>query len=392
MGWGLRLGIHVVRSSCCDLLPLRNADRNLVPPRRMQGLDPGVHNAHSTGMPFVRHAPSAPPVQEPESAAHLQRFIPLDSLQLQNHFVINSPNGQPLTNLGDIACDGAASIDGLPPVVREVVVLTTAPDGVPVPRVLPVDAPGPNSLRRTGATTLTSTSGPFTLSQSSSRLSLVIPASPRTSNGHLAAQDGLAVSDWGETPTGMPSVRSYGNLSCRRSDNGMLSSSRTSVPSGTTQLHGPLSPSTTAPSSPGAAGSAQSARAVPPQSAHGSHQTSSYSVLPVLGDGACGAGSPSGRARLVGPRHGSGSRSRSVEVHTSQSGLPQLRMADGGDSGAGGTGALPSPGRGSVRSSVWGPQDHDQGPGQQAGDGGEGDFGAGGEGDDAGSEQPEAVR
>ncbi len=337
----------------------------------------------------MRHIPSAPPVQEPESAAHLQRFIPLDSLQFQNHFVINSPNGQPLTNLWDVACDGAASIDGLPPVVREVVVLTTAPDGVPVPRVLPVDAPGPNSLRRTGgATALTSTSGPMALSQSSSRLSLVIPASPRTSNGQLAMQDGVAVSDWGETPTGMQSVRSYGNLSCRRSDNGMLSSSRTPGPSFTAQLQGPLSPFTTAPSSPGAAGSVQSARAVPPQPGHSSHQTSSYSVLPVLGDGA-GAGSPSGRARPVGVRHGSDSRSRSVEVHMSQSGLPQLRMADGGEGGAGSTGALPSPATGSVRGSVWEQQDQDLGPGQQADDGEEGDSDAGA---DAGMGKPEAVR
>ncbi|GFR46253.1 hypothetical protein Agub_g7803 [Astrephomene gubernaculifera] len=106
--------------------------------------------------------PGAPPppissravavLQEPESAAHLQRFLALDPGQFENHFVIAAPNGVPVCDLEEVCCEGAASIDGLPAGRDAVVVLTATADGVPVPRVIPLDLPGPNSLRRTGMT------------------------------------------------------------------------------------------------------------------------------------------------------------------------------------------------------------------------------------------------
>ncbi|GLC59670.1 hypothetical protein PLESTB_001520500 [Pleodorina starrii] len=103
------------------------------------------------GAPLALSSRAAAVLQVPESPAHLQRFIALDAAQLENHFIIASPTGTPITDLQEVL-DSDASIDGLPLGRQAVVVLTTTADGVPVPRVIPVDQPVPNSLRRTGAT------------------------------------------------------------------------------------------------------------------------------------------------------------------------------------------------------------------------------------------------
>ncbi|KXZ43068.1 hypothetical protein GPECTOR_104g74 [Gonium pectorale] len=114
-----------------------------VPTAVLPGLPPGA-------APPSLSSRAAAVLQDPESAAHLQRFLPLDPGQFENHYVISSPGGVPVCDLEDICCDGASSIVGLPMGRETVVVLTPAPDGVPVPWVMPLDQPTGSSLRRTG--------------------------------------------------------------------------------------------------------------------------------------------------------------------------------------------------------------------------------------------------
>ncbi|GIL96495.1 hypothetical protein Vretimale_2284 [Volvox reticuliferus] len=113
----------------------------LVQPPVLPGLPPGA--------PLSLSSRAAAVLQVPESAAHLQRFIALDAAQLENHYVIAHPNGAAVTDLQEVI-DNASSIDGLPSGREAVVVLTTTADGVPIPRIVPLDQPLPGSLRRSG--------------------------------------------------------------------------------------------------------------------------------------------------------------------------------------------------------------------------------------------------
>ncbi|GIL48344.1 hypothetical protein Vafri_4623 [Volvox africanus] len=113
----------------------------LMQPPVLPGLPPGA--------PISLSSRAAAVLQVPESAAHLQRFIALDSAQLENHFIIANPNGATVTDLQEVI-DNASSIDGLPSGREAVVLLTTTADGVPVPRIVPLDQPVPGGLRRAG--------------------------------------------------------------------------------------------------------------------------------------------------------------------------------------------------------------------------------------------------
>lgn len=83
------------------------------------------------------------------------------------------------------------SVDGLPLGRDAVVLLTTAADGVPVPRVVTLDTgPGPNSLRRTGG--LGGLWGPRISASGSEMASYRPTASPRASAAGMTVVEGAA--------------------------------------------------------------------------------------------------------------------------------------------------------------------------------------------------------
>ncbi|KAG2485524.1 hypothetical protein HYH03_015796 [Edaphochlamys debaryana] len=278
------------------------------------------------GSPMTLSSRAQAVLQEPESAVHLKRVIPLDPWQLENHLVITAPNGTPVNDLEDICYENAASVDGLPMGRDVVVVLTTSADGVPVPRVIPLDQPGANSLRRTGMTAFLAAqqAAADALRSPGSTGQLQMggggPGSPRVSasggpmpppwegsDGNLSLGEDLPRS---HSPImGRPLTTAAGAPGPRTSDSGRVGSGSGSG-SGRPQTTQQPFPS----QRPGGA----------PSSHQHHHLTSTYSALPALGEGAGGGGGPPWKPPTA--RQPSGSLAPGGEGPSS---LPQLSRHSG---------------------------------------------------------------